>query len=238
MKHLLTIRARDITSVGPSVDTKVSRRRSAARAVLFDENGKIYLLNVSKHRFHKLPGGGIDEGESIKQALERELLEEVGCKAEIIDELGTVIEFRNYKEGVLEQTSYCYLARQVGEQMKSALEDSELRQGMYEIKAESIESAINTLEKDDPDTIDGRYIQKRDLRFLHEAKEAILSNNIPKARNLYKGDINVAVIAVQKATGIEINDSWWNAKVGNHGTTEEILDRFDRAYAEFVSSKS
>jgi len=65
-----------------------------------------------------------------------------------------------------------------------------------------------------------------------------MNQNIPKARNLYTGDINKAVIAVQKATGIVINDSWWNANVGNNGTAEQILDRFDKAYATYVASKS
>lgn len=57
---------------------------------------------------------------------------------------------------------------------------------------------------------------------------------IPKARALFRGDINAAVIAVQKTTGVEITPAWWEQKVGNNGTAEEILDRFDRAYeAEF-----
>ncbi len=61
--------------------------------------------------------------------------------------------------------------------------------------------------------------------------------DIPKARELYTGDINAAVIAVQKATGIEINDSWWAQNVGNDGGAEEILDRFDAAYEKFVADK-
>jgi len=65
-----------------------------------------------------------------------------------------------------------------------------------------------------------------------------MSIEIPKSRQLYRGDINAAVIAVQKATGVEINDSWWNSKVGNDGSTEQILDRFDKAYAELVAEKT
>lgn len=60
---------------------------------------------------------------------------------------------------------------------------------------------------------------------------------IPKARQLFRGDINDAVIRVQKVTGIEITPSWWEAHVGNGGSTEQILDRFDKAYAEFVAEK-
>ncbi len=60
---------------------------------------------------------------------------------------------------------------------------------------------------------------------------------IPKARALFRGDINDAVIKVQKATGVEITPSWWEANVGNNGTTESILDRFDKAYARDYGSK-
>src|SRR5581483_4905798 len=151
MKNLLTIREQDIVSDSPEIDTSTFRKRGAARAVLFDDKGQVYLLNVSTHGYHKLPGGGIDEGEDIKQALERELMEEVGCKAEILADLGTVIEYRNYDDGGLEQTSYCYLAKQVGEQFASALEEGELAEGMFEVKAQNIDDAIALLQQDKPD---------------------------------------------------------------------------------------
>lgn len=60
---------------------------------------------------------------------------------------------------------------------------------------------------------------------------------VPKARKLFRGDINDAVIRVQKATGINIDEKWWHNHVGNDGATEQILDRFDREYAKFVAEK-
>jgi 8-oxo-dGTP diphosphatase len=171
MKNLLTIKEQDIVPDSPVVDTSNFRKRGAARAVLLDDKGQVYLLNVSKHGYHKLPGGGIDDGEDIKQAMERELMEEVGCKAEILAELGTVIEYRNYDDGGLEQISYCYLAKQVGKQVASALEEGELAEGMFEVKARSIDDAIALLTQDKPDNLEGRFIQKRDLAFLQAAKE-------------------------------------------------------------------
>ncbi len=173
MKNLLLIKEQDILPDSPAIDTSAFRKRGAARAVLLDDRGQVYLLNVSKHGYHKLPGGGIDDGEDIKQALERELMEEVGCKAEIIAELGTVIEYRNYDDGGLEQTSYCYLAKQVGEQVASALEEGELAEGMFEVKAKSIDDAIALLSQDKPDNLEGKFIQKRDIAFLQAAKEQI-----------------------------------------------------------------
>lgn len=71
MKNLLTIKEQGIVPDSPVVDTSTFRKRGAARAVLLDDEGGVYLLNVSKHGYQKLPGGGIDEGENIQQALER-----------------------------------------------------------------------------------------------------------------------------------------------------------------------
>lgn len=171
MKNLLTINEQDILPDSPAIDTSAFRKRGAARAVLLDESGQVYLLSVGKHGYHKLPGGGIDEGEDVKQALERELMEEVGCRAEIIAELGIIIEYRNYEDGGLEQTSYCYLAKQVGNQVDSALEAAELEDGMFEVKAKSIDDALALLSQDKPGNLEGKFIQKRDMAFLHAAKE-------------------------------------------------------------------
>ena len=66
-------------------DESTLRIREASRAILFDENDLIPLLFVAKHNYHKLPGGGVDEGEDKDkaQALVRECLEEVGSEIEL-----------------------------------------------------------------------------------------------------------------------------------------------------------
>lgn len=58
--------------------------------------------------------------------------------------------------------------------------------------------------------------------------------DIPKSKEIYSGDINDAVITVQKVTGYEITPDWWTKYVGNDGSTEEILERFDTAFEKFV----
>jgi hypothetical protein len=55
---------------------------------------------------------------------------------------------------------------------------------------------------------------------------------IPKARALLHGDdINAAVIAVQKTTGVEITPQWWAANIDNNATPEQMASQFDAAYA-------
>lgn len=168
MNSLLTIRERDFTSSSTQADVSDYKTRQAARAVLLDNSGWVYLMNVSLHGYHKLPGGGIDEGEGVEQALARELMEEVGCKADIIGELGEIVEYRDFEK--LNQTSYCFLAKQAGEQQDSALEEGELAEGMVEVKAESIDAAIVLLKNDLPNNLEGKFIQKRDIAFLEAAK--------------------------------------------------------------------
>lgn len=173
MKTILTIQQKDIINNSINVEIENYRERRSARAVLLDDSGRIYLLNVGNQNYHKLPGGGIEDGEEIKEALYRELIEEVGCEAKIIAELGQIIEYRDFEDGGLKQISYCYLAKQNGPQIKSNLEEDELSEGMYELKADNIDHAINILKNDKPSNIEGLFIQKRDMAILINAKEYI-----------------------------------------------------------------
>lgn len=58
--------------------------------------------------------------------------------------------------------------------------------------------------------------------------------DIPKSKEIYSGDINDAVITVQQVTGFEITPEWWAVHVGNDGSTDEILERFDSAFEKFI----
>lgn len=76
------------------------------RAIVFGSENKIALLNVSQYSYHK-------DGEQLAEALDREIMEEIGCDINVSGELGRIIEFRD--DFKLEQESLCYLARVVGE---------------------------------------------------------------------------------------------------------------------------
>ncbi len=68
-------------------------RRIAVRAVIFDRDGNVAMLAVTRDGYHKLPGGGVEEGEDLHEALARECLEEVGCTITSIKDAG--YRFRN-----------------------------------------------------------------------------------------------------------------------------------------------
>ncbi|MBP9738060.1 hypothetical protein KBD20_00055 [Candidatus Saccharibacteria bacterium] len=71
----------------------------------------------------------------------------------------------------------------------------------------------------------------------HETQKILEKPSVPKSREIFSGDINDAVIAVQQITGFEITPEWWITEVGNDGPTEDILDRFDVAFERLVQSE-
>lgn len=126
------------------------------------------LLHVSKKGYHKLPGGGIDEGEDIYEALSREAKEEAGVEIEIFAEVGRIVEYWDQNQQL--QTSDCYAARQLGEQGTNALTNEEVEQGFQIVWAKDIDTAIAHVQADQSDTYDGSHIKPRDLLFLQTAK--------------------------------------------------------------------
>lgn len=168
MKVLATIYETDINPQAVNADPAEFKERRAARAVVLDESGRVALLKVNKHIFHKLPGGGVETGEGILEALERELLEEIGCKGEVIAELGQIIEYRDQWQ--LRQSSDCFLVKKVGEQLDSNFDDGELDDDFEMLWAENIDQAISLLEHDQTSNYDGKFINKRDLLLLRAAK--------------------------------------------------------------------
>lgn len=149
--------------------------REAARAVLIDPDGRVALLHVTNDSYYKLPGGGIDPGEDPLQALERELLEETGCRAEVTHELGTVLEQRYYWN--MTQISHCYVARQVGQKGTPDFTELELSGGFELVWAKDINEAITLLKSSektaDPSHEGAKFMRLRDVAIAQRAKSRL-----------------------------------------------------------------
>ena len=166
MKTIKVIHDIDIGSNTPAPEKYEERR--AARALVFDRERRVALLHATNKGYHKLPGGGIENGEDIIEALKRECLEEIGCSIGNVKELGIIEEYRNGFK--LHQLSYCYTADLVGEQGQNKLEEDEAADG-FEPEWMKLEDAIKTLESEAGiEHYEGRFIRLRDLIFLQTAK--------------------------------------------------------------------
>ena len=105
MRLLFEIDKKDYDS-----DGKVFVRPSSRAIIII--NGKIAVIYSQKHKYYKIPGGGIEPGENKIDAMIREVKEEVGLTVipESITEFGYVHRLQKGKhEPVFIQDNFYYL---------------------------------------------------------------------------------------------------------------------------------
>ncbi len=151
-------------------DTSSFQVRRTARSVVHNADNMVALLAVTKGGYHKLPGGGIDEGETAEIALRRECKEELGCDVKIDKYLGCVIEIRPSQQ--VRQESEAFLAHLISDIGGSAFTEEERNAG-YEIRWLPLMDAINQLSQEIPTEPGRRYVPERDLLILKAARDCL-----------------------------------------------------------------
>lgn len=159
----LTISDTDFDPSYVTGDVSKFATRIAARGIVLDGE-KIALLKVSKLGFYKLPGGGVEEGETPEMAFKREIMEEVGCDCEIRSSLGEIVEYRDGFN--LKQTSHVFVSNLLGEVGSNRLEPDELVEG-FEVMWVTPVEAIKLLQSSTPTDYEGKFIIKRDLAIIN-----------------------------------------------------------------------
>jgi ADP-ribose pyrophosphatase YjhB (NUDIX family) len=101
-----------------------------ASAIVTDDQGRILLQRRSDNARWALPGGVMDIGESIGQAIVREVREETGFEVEPEDIVGVYSDPGHvfaYDDGeVRQQFSVCFVCRIVGGELQVSKESSEV----------------------------------------------------------------------------------------------------------------
>jgi 8-oxo-dGTP pyrophosphatase MutT (NUDIX family) len=174
MNLLATLTQKDIyPDVDPTPEEEYVAPRKAVRVVLLDNKGRVALgavpLEDGSIRY-SLIGGGIDEGESIEEALVREAKEEAGCNLRDIQELGIVEErgVGDEKRGWFIQTNYCFFAYVDGEKFEPHFTESDKKVGLTVVWLPLTE-AIVSLEKQR-----STFITKKGVLLLKEVQKRLV----------------------------------------------------------------
>ena len=72
-----------VDSTGRTLSKAPDEVRPGACAVIFDDAGKVLLERRSDNGFWGLPGGAVEVGESVEQAVVREVMEETGLRVDV-----------------------------------------------------------------------------------------------------------------------------------------------------------
>lgn len=198
-----TITDQDFLEDVVDFDESVEWKREAARAVLKDSNGQYALMYSKTYNYYKLPGGGIEDGESKEEALKRELLEEVGANANVLGAIGRVIELRAFNNHQ-RQISYAYYAEVVGEVGANSLEKGEIEEG-FEVVWVGLDEAIRLTATGNRESERGlgmRFMAFRDeiiLREYQKQLESKMSNgSTENAHKIWAADY----VEAEAGTGI------------------------------------
>ena len=149
--------------------------RIIARAIVYDENGQFYFVRAErdddfgKAILIETAGGGVEIGEDLLTAIQRELKEELGVSVEVVCKIGVVSDYYNLIHRHNINNYFLCKVESFGE--KNLTQDeidsfhlSTLKLS-YEETVQEYENRTNTRL--------GTLVANRELPILHRAKEII-----------------------------------------------------------------
>ncbi len=151
--------------------------RPSVRGIILKDNSKIALVYSEKEKYYKFPGGGIHKDEDKKEALIREVREEVGLTVipESICEFGSVM--RRQKSNVspntiFEQENFYYMCKTKNRIVDQDLDDYEAEAG-FTLRFVSLDEAIRVNSAYKSEDYFNEIMIMRETKVLQMIKDAI-----------------------------------------------------------------
>ena len=163
MKTIAHLTDKTVLGVDNGLSSKPPRLTS--RAIVKNKDGMIAILYFRKNDLYSLSGGGIENGETPIDAVKREVLEETGCTAISISELGIVSENRACHDYVT--ISYFYVVEADDHLSPLALTKDEVER-KTEVQWHKPEDLKKVIASSNNDTEQRKYIQARDMAAINE----------------------------------------------------------------------
>ena len=149
--------------------------RIIARAIVYDENGQFYFVRAErgddfgKAILIETAGGGVEIGEDLLTAIQRELKEELGVSVEVVCKIGVVSDYYNLIHRHNINNYFLCKVESFGE--KNLTQDEMDSFHLSTLKL-SYEEAVQEYENR-TNTRLGTLVANRELPILHRAKEII-----------------------------------------------------------------
>ena len=153
--------------------TYTDHDRQIVRAIVIDDAGWFYFVRAvrdddfGKATLIETSGGGVEPGEDLREAIHRELREELGAEVEILCKLGVVSDYYNliHRHNI----NHYFLCRAVSFGNRH-LTEQEIEDYHLSTLKLRFEAAIREYELRS-DSMLGRLIANRELPILKKARE-------------------------------------------------------------------
>lgn len=153
----------------------VDHDRNIARAIVYDENGSFYFVRVQrdddfgKATIIETAGGGVEPGEDLHTAIQRELKEELGVSVEIVCKIGVVSDYYHLIHRHNINNYFLCKVRSFGEKNLTQDEIDKFHLSTWKM---CYKDAVQEYEKNKRFPL-GILVANRELPVLYRAKEII-----------------------------------------------------------------